>query len=164
MWCVSTREILAWKVGLAALLTAAWAYALEQRATAVVTEEGVAWSMIAGIILFSLLGWAIADLDKLAELWNPVNSAAYERKKISFSIIKGGLASLGAGAATFIIGTYLPALLLPGLGLKTASGTAPEIPEMVLLLLSAGAAFGGSRWWSRWEEKATPGPGGGGGG
>ena len=72
-------------------------------------------------------------------------------------IWKGVLASSGAGVGTFFFAELAPGMFLPMLGLKTADGAVPNIPDMIVLLLVAGAGFMGSRWWSNFERKVAGG-------
>jgi len=107
------------------------------------------------VLFFALLGWGIADLDKVAELWNPALGNSYQVWKARLSLYKAILASIGAGIGTFFLCKLAPAMFLPMFNLKTADGTTPEIPEMIIMLVVAGAGFMGARWWTTFERKVT---------
>jgi hypothetical protein len=136
---------------LALLPLAAWA-ATATTAPVDPLEQITFWQW-ARVIMFTLFGWAIQDLDKIAELRNPAFTSAYEKWREILKLWKGIFASLGAGIATFFIAEIAPAMFLPMLGLKTADGSVPEIPDMFVLLLCAGAGWEGARWWTRFEQK-----------
>lgn len=144
------------KLALVALAPAlAWAAA---QAPARGDVDGVSvWQWI-GVLLFSLLGWGIADLDKIAEQWNPALGNSYEVWKARLNLYKAILASVGAGIGTFFLTKLAPAMFLPMLNLKTADGATPEIPEMIILLLVAAAGFMGARWWTGFERKIAGAP------
>src|SRR3990167_4458629 len=100
------------KVLLLALLPlAAWA-ATATTAPVDPLEQITFWQW-ARVIMFTLFGWAIQDLDKIAELWNPAFVSAYEKSREALKLWKGVLASLGAGVATFFIAEIAPAMFLP---------------------------------------------------
>jgi hypothetical protein len=106
------------------------------------------------IVTFSLLGWAMADLDKVAEVWNPaIEGRFYEKMKECLKLYKGILASVGAGIATFVVTDLAPGPVMTAFGLRMADGSVPRIPAMAALLLVAGAGYMGSRWWARFETK-----------
>lgn len=132
-------------------LVAAWP-ALAWGASRLDAESISAWGW-AFILVFSLLGWIVSDLDKVAELWNVAGKSAYERVRGALVLVKTIAASLLAGVSTFFIGKFFPALFLSMLGVKPE--TSPELPEMALLLAAAFAGYMGARWFALLEKKLT---------
>jgi hypothetical protein len=110
--------------------------------------SALAWTFI---IVFSLLGWAVADLDKVADLWAAEGQSAREAWKARLVLVKTIAASVLAGICMFFLGKLAPGFLLGMMG--GSSHMAPEIPEMLLLIFTAGAGYMGSRWWDWFEAK-----------
>lgn len=111
----------------------------------------VTWIAVA---FFSVVGWAVNDLDKVAELWKPGENK-YEQWKERMKLLKGVIASFAAGIFTFFIGKAAPGPVLAMLGLKHADGTVPQIPEMILFVLVTGGAYMGTRWFAALEKKVS---------
>lgn len=111
------------------------------------------WVALA-LTFFSVLGWMISDLDKAAELWKPRESP-YETWKIRLTLWKGIAASCAAGFSVYVIGKFSPDFLLSAFSLKTATGVALELPELVLFMFVSVAGFMGARWFAWFERKMT---------
>lgn len=101
------------------------------------------------IVLFALIGWAVADVDKVAELWNVDGQGRYHQILARLRLLKTIIGSLAAGVFTYFLGKIAPAFLIGAMGLKFESGQPPELHEFVLLILVAGAGWLGSRWFER---------------
>lgn len=101
-----------------------------------VDPSDLAWWTWGFILAFSSIGWAIAELDKLAEILEPDGMTRQQRLRATLKFGQGYLASLFAG-----IGTYFVAKVAPGW-----IDMHGEIPEMLILLFIAAAAFGGTRF------------------
>ncbi len=142
---------LAWRVkaGLVAA-TPPLAYAAEQvqlaAASPVEAISALTWLFI---VVFALIGWAVADVDRVAELWNVEGATKYQVVLARLKLFKSVLASLAAGVFTYFIGKISPAFLAQAMGLKFEGGKPPELHEFILLILVAGAAWLGSRWFER---------------
>jgi hypothetical protein len=125
---------------------AAWA-AAEISRTSVSALPAMTWMFI---VLFSMIGWAVADLDKVAELWDTEGHSAHELWKVRLTLLKTIAASIAAGIFMFFIGKLAPGAMVGALGVQAA---APELPEMLLLIFTAGAGYMGSRWFDWLEAK-----------
>jgi hypothetical protein len=101
------------------------------------------------IVLFALIGWAVADVDRIAELWNVGDGTKYQQVLARLKLLKSMLGSLAAGVFTYFLGKVAPGPLVSMMGLKFESGHPPELHEFVLLILVAGAGWLGSRWFER---------------
>lgn len=133
-----------------ALFTPVLAWAAERSAAErVVLGEmsGWTWSFVAG---FSLLGWAVADLDKMAELWNVEGKRAYELWRDRLKFVKGIAASNAAGIMTFFVGHLAPDWLAAGLGVGSEKA---QLPEMLVFVFVTGAGYMGVRWFDWLERK-----------
>lgn len=142
---------LAWRVkaGLVAA-TPPLAYAAEQAQIALASPvEAISALTWLFIVVFALIGWAVADVDKIAELWNVDGQGKYQLMVTRLKLLKTVLGSLAAGVFTYFIGKISPAFLATVMGLKFESGKPPEIHEFLLLILVAGAGWLGSRWFER---------------
>lgn len=106
------------------------------------------WAFILG---FSLLGWVVSDLDKVAELWNLEGKSMYERVRARFVLLKTIAAAEFAGVSTFFLGKLFPAAFLSMMSVKPEQ--APELPEMALMLAAAFAGYMGARWFALIERK-----------
>lgn len=125
------------------------AYAAEQaiRATSPSNLSPLTWFFI---FSFAWLGWAVSELDKVAELWNIDGKKPHEIWKARLAFGKGIAASALAGLCMFFIGKQAPGLLLTIMGVKVE--TTPEVPEMIVLIFTAGAGYMGVRWFD-WLER-----------
>lgn len=144
---MSIASLLQAKVAIiAATPLAAWAAEQTMRSSA--SElSALTWLFIVG---FSFLGWAVSDLDKVAELWNVSGKNAYEIWKLRFTLAKTIAASAAAGVCMFFLGSLAPSIALSLLGVQ-ASGS--QIPEMLLLIFTTGAGYMGARWFDWFEKK-----------
>lgn len=104
------------------------------------------WSFI---VLFALIGWAAADVDKVAELWNVGDGTKYQQVLARLKLLKTIIGSLAAGIFTYFLGKVAPGPLVSMMGLKFEDARPPEIHEFILLILVAGAGWLGSRWFER---------------
>ena len=95
------------------------------------------------IIGFSLLGWAVAELDKLAELWDTEGKKSVEIWRYRLTVVRDILGSIGAGIFVFFMGKVTPGWLVSSLGASVAK--APEVPEMLLFIGVAIAGYSGSK-------------------
>lgn len=136
------------KVALVAAMPIA-AYAAEQtiHRMSASSLSGLTWMFVVG---FALLGWAVADLDKVADLWSVEGQSARELLKARLVLVKTIAASTLAGICMFFLGKLAPGLLIAMLGVQAVT---PEIPEMLLLIFTAGAGYMGSRWWDWFEAR-----------
>lgn len=136
-----------------AFMAPLYAMAAEQTIRRVTSPQDlpiVTWAFILGA---AILGWAVADLDKLAELSNTEGKTKYEIAKQRISFVKSVVASVVAGIGIFFLGKTAPSLLLTVMGIQQTS--TPEIPEMALLMGVAVAGYMGTRFWQRAEERLT---------
>lgn len=101
------------------------------------------------ILLFAMIGWAVADIDKVAELWNVADGSQYQRVLARFRLLKSVIGSQAAGVFTYFLGKIAPGFLVTALGLKFDAGRPPEVHEFLLLIFVAGAGFLGARWFER---------------
>lgn len=145
-WIVYLLRI---KVGLICCVPFA-AYAAEQTMRNLSAENlsALTWSFIFG---FAMLGWAVADLDKVAELWKS-DGTDYDKWKRRFSLAKGIAASNTAGVLMFFLGKLSPGVALSMLGVDAPS---KEMPEMLLLIFTTGAGYMGTRWFDWLEKRIT---------
>lgn len=104
------------------------------------------------IVLFSLLGWIVSDLDKVAELWNLEGKTLHERVRARLVLAKTVGAALLAGVCMFFLGKLAPGVLLGMLGV---AGGARELPEMGLLIGTAVAGYMGARFFDWLERRLT---------
>jgi hypothetical protein len=95
------------------------------------------------IIGFSSLGWAVAELDKLAELWDTEGKKSVEIWRSRLTIMRDILGSIGAGIFVFFMGKITPGWLVSSLGASVSK--MPEIPEMLLFIGVAVAGYSGSK-------------------
>jgi hypothetical protein len=107
------------------------------------------------LFAFSMLGWAVSELDKVAELWNVEGRSKYELMKERLKLLKTVAASIAAGSCVYLLGQEAPAFFLRAIGVAEAStgGASPAIPEMVLFVFVAGAGYMGARWFAWLEAK-----------
>jgi hypothetical protein len=88
------------------------------------------------ITAFSVVGWAIAELDKLVDIVFPEGITARQRFAASLKFGQGFLASGFAGVGTYFVAKVSPAWI----------GMQGDVPEMIILLMVTTAAFGGTRF------------------
>lgn len=141
------------KVGLwlAILPLAAWAQTVSPKVNSPLELPWTAWAFIAA---FAIGGWVVADLDKVAELWNLEGKSPFEKVKARFVLVKAIVASLLAGISTYFVGKVVPGFLLTMMGMAPAPGSpTPEIPEMLLFLAVTSAGYMGARWWDMLEKR-----------
>lgn len=138
------------KAALLALIPAlAWAAAQQQVASVGSPLEEISWVSWLAMIVFAFIGWAVNDVDKLAELWNEEAATPYLRILARLKLLKTIIGSLAAGVFTYLLGKVAPGPVISMMGLKFTDGQPPQIHEFVLLLLVAGAAWQGARWFER---------------
>lgn len=114
--------------------------------------EAVTLTTWAFLVAFSLLGWAVSELDKVAELWNTDGRSRYELMKERLKLLKTVAASLAAGMLVYFLGLEAPAIFLRVIGIQ--DGPNPiQMPEMVLFVFVAGAGYMGARWFAWLEAK-----------
>lgn len=101
------------------------------------------------IVLFATIGWAVADVDKVAELWNVADGSKYQQMLARLRLLKTVIGSQAAGVFTYFLGKISPGFLVSALGVKFEDGRPPEIHEFLLLIFVAGAGWLGSRWFER---------------
>lgn len=106
------------------------------------------WGFLIG---FAMLGWAVSELDKVAELWNTDGRSQYEIWKERLKLLKGIAAANAAGILVYFLGSASPWFFLRALGVQTE--TPPELPEMVLFVFVSGAGYMGVRWFAWLEVK-----------
>jgi hypothetical protein len=135
------------------LATPALAYAAEQKIHQLdsITDIGI-WTW-AFILLFSTLGWAVKDLDRLAEWWDEEERILKDIVKARLGVIKGIAASNSAGIGTYLIGNVAPGWL----EMKN------PVPEMALFVLITIAGYWGARWFDTFGQKFFGGSSSGGG-
>lgn len=119
---------------LVTVTTAAWA----QERMSHVDPADLAWWTWGFIFVFASIGWAIAELDKMAEILFPEGLSPRQRAEVALKFAKGYIASLFAG-----VGMYFVTKVAPGW-----IGMTGEIPEMIALILVTASAFGGTRFLS----------------
>jgi hypothetical protein len=101
------------------------------------------------IVLFALIGWAVADVDKVAELWNVEGATKYQQMLARLRLLKTILGSLAAGIFTYFLGKVAPGIMFVALGVKFEGGQPPEMHEFLLFIFVSGAGWLGSRWFER---------------
>lgn len=112
--------------------------------------SALTWLALAG---FSLLGWCVSELDKVAELWNTDGRSQYEIWRERLKLLKGVAASLAAGMLVYFLGQGAPGFLLRSIGVPESSGISAQVPEMVLFVFVSGAGYMGVRWFAWVEAK-----------
>ena len=131
----ATQPLLLLAKVLAVLLTLSTA-ARAQDVLRNVDPATLPWWTWGFITAFATMGWAIAELDKMAEILFPEGLTPKQRAQAAFKFAQGYLASGVAG-----VGIYFVAKVSPGwIGMKG------DIPEMIILLLVTAAAYGGTRF------------------
>lgn len=101
------------------------------------------------IVLFAVIGWAVADIDKVAELWNVDGQHKYQQMLARLRLVKSIIGSLAAGVFTYFLAKLSPAWIVGAMGLKLSDGREPQLHEFVILILVSGAGWLGSRWFER---------------
>lgn len=107
----------------------------------------ITWLFLCG---FAMLGWAVSELDHVAELWNIVDRTPYEIWKARLSLMKGVAAANAAGLLVYLLGSAAPAIFFRAVGVT--SNTA-DVPEMLLFVFVSGAGYMGVRWFAWIERK-----------
>lgn len=102
------------------------------------------WWTWAFITAFSTIGWAISELDKLAEILFPEGMTPKQRAQAAFKFTQGYIASGFAGVGIYFIAKVAP-------GWINMQG---DVPEMIILLLVTAAAYGGTRFLNWLLNKA----------
>lgn len=110
------------------------------------------WGFIFG---FSMLGWAVSELDKVAELWNTDGRTQAELWRERLKLLKGVAAANAAGITLYFLSQGAPGFFLRviGVGDAIASGDAAKLPEMVTFVFVAGGGYMGARWFAWLERK-----------
>jgi hypothetical protein len=116
--------------------------------------SALTWLFILG---FSMLGWTVSELDKVAELWHPSDQAAYEKWRERLKLLKGVAASNLAGILVFFMSAGAPDLFLRVVGVQ--SDKPVELPEMVQFVFVSAAGYMGARFFAFLERKFFPGGG-----
>ena len=110
------------------------------------------------ILVFSTIGWAVAELDKLAEILEPEGMTRQQHLRAKLKYGQGYLASLGAGVSAYFLAKSGPAAAT-ATGIVSIPG---DIPEMMVLLMVFAAGYGGIRFvqWmaARWTPGSNQGP------
>ena len=106
----------------------------------------VTWAFLA---LFILLGWAVSELDKVAELWNVDGHSQYEIWKARLMLLKGFAASNAAGFSVYFLGEAAPGFFFRAIGVQGD----PQLPDMVLFVFVSGASYMGVRFFAWLERK-----------
>lgn len=101
-----------------------------------VDPASLPWWTWAFITVFSTLGWAVAELDKMAEILFPEGLTSKQRAQAALKFLQGYLASGVAG-----LGIYFVAKIAPGWINMTG-----DIPEMLIFIFVMAAGFGGTRF------------------
>lgn len=107
-------------------------------------EELTLWTWVF-ICFFSLIGWAVVDLDKLADLRDTEGKKPHEVLRQKLVLLRGVLTSLTAGVTMFFCGKMFPVWFITSLGVTVQKD--PEIPEMALFLLCFAAGMMGTKWF-----------------
>jgi hypothetical protein len=121
---------------------------IETKQDSIQQLTALTWVFIIG---FSLLGWAVAELDKLAELWDTEGKKSVEIWRYRLTIARDILGSVGAGIFVFFMGRITPGWMVSALGASVAK--APEIPEMLLFIGVAVAGYSGSKIFNWIQSK-----------
>lgn len=114
--------------------------------------SALTWLFILG---FSMLGWTVSELDKVAELWHPSDQAAYEKWRERLKLLKGVAASNLAGILVFFMSAGAPDLFLRVVGVQ--SDKPVDLPEMVQFVFVSAAGYMGARFFAFLERKFFPG-------
>ena len=110
------------------------------------------------IVLFAAIGWAVADIDKVAELWNVDGQGRYQQMVARLKLVKSVIGSLAAGVFTYFLAKLAPAFVVGAMGLKLLDGRELQLHEFVILIMVAGAGWLGSRWFERAFGAGGPNP------
>lgn len=108
--------------------------------------SALTWFFLA---FFSLLGWIVADLDKLAELWDTDGKTMAEKVRERLKLCKGVAGSLVAGMSIYFLGRHAPGVFLGAIGLQGEV----YLPEMVLFVFVTMGGYMGTRFWAWFERK-----------
>lgn len=140
------------------LLLVTWAGAAQaQHVLKQVDPADLAWWTWGFIVLFSAIGWAIAELDKLAEILEPEGLTRQQHMRAKLKYGQGFVASQAAGVSAYFLAKIAPAAAT-STGFITVNG---NLPEMAILLMVFAAGFGGIRFVQALSNRWTPGQQGG---
>jgi hypothetical protein len=138
-WSHSAKVVLCLLVPVFAAF-AAEVESVESKYDSIEHLTALTWVFIIG---FSVLGWAVSELDKLAELWDTEGKKSVEIWRYRLTLVRDILGSIGAGIFVFFMGRITPGWMVSALGASVAK--APEIPEMLLFIGVAVAGYSGSK-------------------
>lgn len=125
------------------------AYAAEQTMRVVSPFDEITLFTWAGIFLFAAAGWIVADVDKVAELWNEAHDTRYKQIVARLKLVQSIIGAKVAGVFTYFLGKMAPGPLMAMMGLKFEHGQAPEVHEFLLFIAVFGAGWLGARWFER---------------
>ena len=125
------------------------AYAAQEALRVVSPFEEITLFTWAGIFLFAAAGWIVADVDKVAELWNEAHDTRYKQMVARLKLVQSVVGSVTAGVFTYFGGKLAPGFLVSTMGLRFDGGQPPEVHEFVLFMAVAGAGWLGARWFER---------------
>lgn len=91
------------------------------------------WGFITG---FATIGWAISELDKMAEIIFPEGLSPKQRLQAALKFTQGYIASGFAGIGIYFIAKVAPSWV----------GMKGDVPEMVILIMVTAGAYGGTRF------------------
>jgi hypothetical protein len=130
------------------LVVSTAAYAAGEAMRRAGIEDVSAWTWFF-VWLFGSGGWAIVHLESLAD-WFAERPASWAERvalwRARLGIVKHYLASIGAGAAFYLLASSVPGWF----------GLAFNIPEFVVLVGVTPAAMGGTATWERIRRKYLP--------
>lgn len=127
------------------LLISTWsAAAMAAEVLRNVDPAALPWWTWAFITAFSTIGWAISELDKMADILFPDGLTAKQRAEAALKFTKGYIASGFAG-----VGIYFVAKVAPGW-----INMQGDVPEMIILLLVTASSYGGTRFLNWLLNKA----------
>lgn len=122
------------------------------RAGSIEAVSTLQWAFLFG---FSMMGWAVSELDKLAELWNVDGKSPYEVWRERLKLLKGIAAACAAGMLIYFLGQAAPGVFLRMIGIDSANaqGVTTQFPDMVLFVFVSGGGYMGARWFAWLERK-----------
>lgn len=101
-----------------------------------VDPASLPWWTWAFITAFASVGWAIAELDKMADIIFPEGLTPRQRMAATLKFSQGYLASGFAGVGIYFIAKVAP----------TWIGMRGYVPEMIVLLMVTAGDYGGARF------------------
>lgn len=125
------------------------AYAAEQTMQIVSPFDELTLFTWVGIFLFAAAGWIVADVDKVAELWNEAHDTRYKQILARLKLVQSIAGSLVAGVFTYFGGKVAPGPVFGAMGFVQQAGQPFEVHEFVLFMAVAGAGWLGARWFER---------------